>query len=36
MQKILSYGAEVKIIKPLSVQKEHMDCLKNALARYKK
>lgn len=36
MQKILSYGAEVKIIKPLSVQKEHKDCLKNALARYKK
>ena len=35
MQKILSFGAEVKVIKPAALQKEHKVWLKNALAKYK-
>lgn len=35
MQKILSYGAEVKVIKPSALQKEHKECLKNSLSKYK-
>ncbi|MBK9793161.1 MAG: WYL domain-containing protein [Sphingobacteriales bacterium] len=36
MQKILSYGAEVKVIKPAALQAKHKEWLKNALTRYKK
>lgn len=36
MQKILSYGAEVKVIKPAALQAKHKEWLKNALAKYKK
>lgn len=36
MQKILSYGAEVKVMQPVSLQKEHQQILKNTLAKYKK
>jgi predicted DNA-binding transcriptional regulator YafY len=35
LQKILSYGAEVKVIQPASLKKEHKQVLKAALARYK-
>lgn len=35
MQKILSYGAEVKVIKPAALQAKHKEWLKNALAKYK-
>ncbi len=35
MQKILSYGAEVKVIKPAVLQKNHRVWLRNALAKYK-
>lgn len=35
MQKIMSYGAEVKVIKPVSLQKKHKEWLNNALAKYK-
>ncbi len=36
MQKILSYGAEVKVIQPSALQAKHKEWLKNALERYKK
>lgn len=36
MQKILSYGAEVKVIKPAALLVKHKEWLKNALERYKK
>lgn len=36
MQKILSYGAEVKVIKPAALQVKHKEWLKNTLAKYKK
>jgi predicted DNA-binding transcriptional regulator YafY len=34
-QKILSYGAEVNVIQPVSLQKKHQQILKDAQARYK-
>lgn len=36
LQKILSYGAEVKVIQPVALQQEHKEALKGALARYRK
>lgn len=36
LQKILSYGGEVKVIQPIDLQKEHKEALKGALARYQK
>lgn len=35
MQKILSYGAEVKVIKPVALQIKHKEWLRNALEKYK-
>lgn len=35
LQKTLSYGSEVKVIKPIALQKAHKQTLKNALVHYK-
>jgi predicted DNA-binding transcriptional regulator YafY len=35
LQKIMSYGAEVKVLKPLSLQKWHKETLKRTLMNYK-
>ncbi|MFM2282886.1 MAG: hypothetical protein RL222_390 [Bacteroidota bacterium] len=35
LQKILSFGAEVKVLQPKSLAKEHQQMLKDALKRYK-
>lgn len=36
MQKILSYGNTVTVVKPATLKKEHQRYLKEALAQYKK
>lgn len=36
LQKILSYGDAVKVLQPKSLQKQHQEMLKGALAHYKR